>query len=236
MEGESFFIDSVNKQTQIDLYRADFIATPVAIITMLLVFGTVVSAILPIILGGACALVILTALFFLGHLFTLSIFTINIALLLGLCLSLDYALFVINRFREELNNGLHPVEAIAKTQARAGKAIFFSGLAVFVSLSAMFLFPINILFSVAVGGLVAVFVAMLMAIILLPAILSVLNTKINLLPVRSFKKDKVSRFHTWHWIAEKVVLQSSFLFLYSAYNIVVIRLSLLKCEIWYSDS
>lgn len=203
--GESFFIETVNKQTQIDLYKADMIATPMAIITMILVFGSLIAAILPIILGGGCALIILTGLFFLGHLFTLSIFTLNIALLLGLCLSLDYALFIISRFRDELNNGLNTLEAIAVTQAHAGKAIFFSGLAVFASLSALFLFPVNILFSVAVGGLVAVFVAMSMAILLLPAVLAVLGTKINLLSVRSLKKNKINRFSTWHWIAEKVV-------------------------------
>ncbi len=108
-------------------------------------------------LGGGCALIILTTLFFLGHAFTLSIFTLNIALLLGLCLSLDYSLFVISRFRDELKNGLDIKEAIAVTEATAGKAIFYSGLAVFASLSALLLFPINILFSVAVGGLTAVF-------------------------------------------------------------------------------
>lgn len=203
--GELLFVESVNKQTQTDLYNADFIATPMAIITMLFVFGSLVAAILPIVLGGGCALIILTTLFFLGHLFTLSIFTLNIALLLGLCLSLDYSLFIISRFRDELDNGLDIVEAIAVTQAHAGKAIFFSGLAVLVSLSALFLFPINILFSVAVGGLVAVIVALLIAVILLPAILSVLNTKINLMRICLFKKNKQNRFNTWHWLAKKVV-------------------------------
>ncbi len=203
--GEPFFIESVNKQTQIDLYRADMIATPVAIITLLFVFGSLVAAVLPIVLGGGCALIILTTLFFIGHYFTLSIFTLNIALLLGLCLSLDYALFVISRFRDELKNGIEPIEAIAITQARAGKAIFFSGLAVLASLSALFLFPINILFSVAVGGVVAVLAAMLMAISLLPAILSVLHTKINFLSVRRHKNNQENSFSMWHWIAEKVV-------------------------------
>lgn len=203
--GEPIFIESVNKQTQIDLYKADLIATPFAIITLLFVFGSLISALLPIVLGGGCALIILTTLFFLGHLFTLSIFTLNIALLLGLCLSLDYSLFIISRFRDELENGLDTIEAIAVTQSRAGKAIFFSGLAVFASLSALFLFPINILFSVAVGGMVAVFVAMLIAITLLPAILSVLNSKINLMRVCLFKKNKENPFNIWHWLAEKVV-------------------------------
>lgn len=142
--GEPLFVQNVNTQTQTDLYKADFVATPVAIITLILVFGSVVAATLPIILGGGCAIIILTTLYFLGHLFTLSIFTINIALLLGLCLCLDYSLFFISRFRDELKNGLNIEEAIATTQETAGKAIFFSGLAVFISLSALFLSLIHI--------------------------------------------------------------------------------------------
>ena len=205
--GEAIFIEAVNKQTQEDLFKADFIATPVAIITMVLVFGSLIAAILPIFLGGGCALIILTSLFFIGHAFTLSIFTLNIALLLGLCLSLDYALFVICRFRDELALGKPIQEAIAETEATAGKAIFFSGLAVFVSLSALLFFPINILFSVAVGGLAAVFVAVLTAIVLLPALLSVLNTKINLLPVRLRRQSTLlsPKNSIWHAIAERVV-------------------------------
>ncbi|MGL5742342.1 MAG: MMPL family transporter [Legionella sp.] len=201
--GEPLFVQNVNKQTQTDLYKADFIATPVAIITLILVFGSVVAATLPIILGGGCALIILTTLYFLGHYFTLSIFTINIALLLGLCLCLDYSLFFINRFRDELKNGLNIQEAIAVTQETAGKAICFSGLAVFVSLSALFLFPVNILFSVAVGGLAAVFFAVLTSTIILPAILAVLKSKINFLSVHIFRNKNHSSW--WRWLAERVV-------------------------------
>lgn len=201
--GEPLFVESVNNQTQVDLFKADLIGTPVAIITLIIVFGSLVAATLPIILGGGCALIILTTLYFLGHYFTLSIFTINIAILLGLCLCLDYSLFFISRFRDELTNGLSPAKSIATTQATAGKAIFFSGLAVFISLSALFLFPVNILFSVAVGGLAAVFFAVITSIILLPAILAVLKTKINFLSIHLFRNKNHKSW--WHWLAERVV-------------------------------
>ena len=203
--GEPIFIENVNEQTQIDLYKADFIATPVSLITLILVFGSLFAAFLPIVLGGGGALIILTALFFLGHLFTLSVFTLNIALLLGLCLILDYALFIISRFRDELKDKQNVEEAIAVTQATAGKAILFSALAVFASLSALLLFPVNILFSMGIGGMVAVLVAVIMSFVFLPAILSVLNTKINLLPVKIFKKYSENHSGFWHWLAEKVV-------------------------------
>lgn len=203
--GELIFVDEVNKQTEKDLYRVDFIATPAAIITLLFVFGSVVASLLPIALGGGCALLILILLYFLGHVYSLSIFTLNIALLLGLCLSLDYSLFVISRFCDELGEGRDIKAAIAITAATAGKAVFFSGISVFASLSALLLFPINILFSVAVGGLVAVFFAVITAIVVLPAILSVLNTNINKFPVRRLITKTSEHRSIWHWIAQKVV-------------------------------
>lgn len=230
--GEAFFIQNVNNQTQTDLYKADFIATPIAIITLIFVFGSLVAAILPIILGGGCALIILTTLYFLGHFFTLSIFTINIALLLGLCLCLDYSLFFIYRFREELNHR-NTEEAIARTLETAGKAIFFSGLAVFVSLSALFLFPVNILCSVAVGGLAAVFFSVLISTLLLPAILAVLKTKINCLSVWFFNKKNHTSF--WHWLAERVVRHPYLFFFPILSLLLVLGYPFLKANFGISD-
>jgi len=190
--GEPIFIQHINEQTQKDLFKSDMIAAPISVITLLFVFKSVVAALIPIYLGASCALLILSILYVLGHLFSLSVFTINIALLLGLCLSLDYALFIVYRFRDELNEIKDYKLAIAKTMETAGKAVFFSGVAVFISLSALLIFPINILFSIGVGGLVAVFVAVSAAITLLPAILSVLKNRVNSLAIRSINKQKVN--------------------------------------------
>lgn len=231
--GEPVFIESVNKQTQVDLFKADMIATPVAIITLLFVFGSVIAALLPILLGGGCALMILSLLYFIGQTVTLSIFTINIALLLGLCLSLDYALFVIYRFRDELAKKNTLQQALAITQATAGKAIFFSGLAVFVSLSALFFFPINILFSVAVGGMMAVLVAVLTAMVFLPAMLAVLNTRINLVSIKIPSPFK--RFRLWRWIAERVVRRPLFFFIPIFAFLLVLGYPFLSAQFGISD-
>ncbi len=233
--GEPQFVAHVTRQTQIDLYKADLIGAPVAIITLILVFGSVIAATLPILLGGGCALIILNSLYLLGHYFTLSVFTINIALLLGLCLCLDYSLFFISRFRDELNNGLSSNEAIAATQESAGKAIFFSGLAVFVSLSALFLFPVNILFSVAVGGLVAVFFAVLISIMLLPAILAVLKTRINRFSIHLFRKNKLNNSSSWRWIAEKVVRRPYFFFITILIFLLTLGYPILSVKFGISD-
>lgn len=190
--GEPIFVQNINEQTQKDLFKSDMIAAPISIIALLIIFKSVVAAMIPIYLGASCALLILTILYLLGHIFSLSIFTINIALLLGLCLSLDYALFIVYRFRDELNEIKDEKLAIAKTMATAGKAVFFSGIAVFISLSALLIFPINILFSIGVGGLVAVFVAVSAAITLLPAILSVLKHRVNSLAIRPINRQKAN--------------------------------------------
>ncbi len=228
--GEAIFIEQVNQQTQKDLYTADFIATPVSIVVLILVFGSLIAALVPMCLGGGCALIILTTLYFLGQCFNLSIFTINIALLLGLCLSLDYALFIISRFRTELTK--HAVEiAIARTQATAGRAVFFSGLAVFISLSALLLFPINILFSIGVGGLVAVFIAVSIALFLLPAVLGVLDKGIDCLSVKR-SKIKSSR---WKRIAKTVVNHPLMFFLTTLTILVLLGAPFLNVKFGLSD-
>ena len=236
--GEAVFSDGINKQTQTDLYKADMIAAPISIIVLILVFGAIVAAIVPMILGGCCALIILTVLYCLGHLFSLSIFTLNIALLLGLCLNLDYSLFIINRFRNELHKHAGDTRmAIAITLATAGRAVFFSGLAVFVSLSALLFFPINILFSIGVGGLTAAFVAVVISTLLLPAVLAVLNHKIDLLPVRRLFSNvfKESHAHVWRNIATTVTSRPVFFFLTSILILLFLASPFVKVCFGISD-
>lgn len=210
--GEPIFIQHINKQTQKDLFNSDIIAAPISIITLLLVFKTITAALLPIYLGVSSAILILTTLYFWGHIFSLSIFTINIAMLLGLCLSLDYALFIVYRYRDELRCTNDGKLAIAKTMETAGKAVFFSGIAVFISLSALLIFPINILFSIGVGGLVAVFIAVSGAITLLPALLSVLEKRINCLAIMPIKLNFMQNENQgiWHKLATRVTQKPGF--------------------------
>lgn len=238
--GEPVFVKNINEQTQRDLFKADLIAVPVTIIVLLFIFGTIVASIVPLCLGGTCALLILSSLFGLGHLFTLSIFTLNIALLLGLCLSLDYSLFIIYRFRDELAQTNSIQDAIIKTMATAGKAIFFSGVAVFISLSALLFFPINVLFSIGVGGLIAVFVAVLVAITLLPAILCVLGERLNAWPVRKIRlqsndPNSINKNNVWYKIASLVVRRPIIFALSTLMFLMVLGYAVLKVQVGISD-
>ena len=235
MGGERVFTEGINKQTQEDLYQADMVAVPVTTVVLILIFGTLVATLIPMCLGGGCALIILTTLYFLGNLFTLSIFTLNLALLLGLCLSLDYSLFIIFRFRSELQKQASVRDAVIVTFATAGRAIFFSGLAVFVSLSALLLFPINILFSIGVGGLVAVFIAVMIALTLLPAILSVIHHRINRLAIRKVQHGEASKHHLWRTLAQIVVSKPLSFFFISLSLLLVLGYSFLNVNFGISD-
>lgn len=232
--GQPIFMADTKEQTQRDLYKAEHIGIPAAIITMLIVFGSVIAASLPIILSGMSALLILGALYCVGHYFVLSVFTLNIALLLGLCLILDYSLLIISRFKDELAKGRSAEEALAITQATAVKSVFFSGLAVFISLSALLFFKVNVLFSVGIGGLAAVLVSASIAIILLPAILAVLNHKINWLPILLFKK-KNTRESYWYWSVTKIVSRPLIFFIGCLIILFVFAYPLIYTKVGISD-
>ncbi len=181
--GPAFYAD-VETVSQRDLARAEAVAFPIAVIALLLVFGSVFAAGLPVLVGGAGVVIILAVIFALGTLMELSIFTVNLATLLGLGLGLDYSLFLTSRFREELAHGHDVPEAVARTLATAGQAVTYSGLTVLIGLCALLIFHINLLVSIGIGGVVVVIVSVLAATTLLPALLSLVGTRIDALSVR----------------------------------------------------
>ena len=181
--GPVFYAD-IQSVSERDLRRAEMLAFPFAIIALLLVFRTVIAAILPALVGGAAVLITLAIIFGMGQLTPLSIFVLNITTLFGLGLGVDYSLFMVSRFREELKRGRSLEEAVAITVATAGRAVTFSGLTVSIGLLGLVLFPVNMLRSVGLGGVLVVVMAVLAALTLLPAALSILGTRINTLPVR----------------------------------------------------
>lgn len=233
--GEPFFLEDTKEQTQKDLYRAEYFAGPVTIITMLIVYGSFVAASLPIIFSGIGMIFILTILYLFALITDLSVFTINIALLLGLCLILDYSLFIISRFREEMDLSNNVSEATANTLMTAGKSIFFSGLAVFSSLSALLLFKVNVLFSVGIGGLSAVFAAVIVTIIFLPSILAILGNKINALKL-PFINVQTTRSTFWKNIGTYVISHRIMSFCFIVILLLVIGLPFFRAVLDISNT
>ena len=150
---------------------------------LILVFGSLAAASLPLAVGMVAILGAFTALRGLSMFGDVSIFSVNIVTMLGLGLAIDYSLFVVSRFREELHHGLSVEDAVVRTVATAGRTVAFSGVTVAVALSALLLFPQNFLRSMGAGGIAAVLVAMVAALTMLPALLGVLGPKVDSLRV-----------------------------------------------------
>src|SRR5260370_30259352 len=140
------------------------LAFPFAVIALLLVFRSVVAAVLPVLVGGGAVIVSLALIFGLGQITTLSVFVLNITTLFGLGLGVDYSLFIVSRFREELARGHSVEEAVAISVATAGRAVIFSGLTVSIGLAGLVFFRINFLRSVGMAGVIVLLLAVLAAI------------------------------------------------------------------------
>jgi putative drug exporter of the RND superfamily len=182
--GGPVFYSDIQSVSEADLRRAELIAFPFAALALLLVFRSVVAAALPAAVGGCSVVVSLALLYALTGITPVSIFALNITTLFGLGLGVDYSLFLVSRFREELARG-HPVpHAVGLTMTTAGRAVFFSGLAVSIGLLGLVIFPLNMLRSVGLGGMVTVALSILAAVTLLPALLGVFGARVNALPVR----------------------------------------------------
>lgn len=181
--GGPVFYEDIQSVSEQDLRRAELLAFPFAIIALLFVFRSVIASILPALVGGCAVVITLALIFWLGHFTDLSIFVLNITTLFGLGLGVDYSLFMVSRFREEIKRGRQIEEAVALTVATAGRAVACSGLTVTIGLFGLTFIRINMLHSVGLGGMLVVILAVLAALTLLPALLSLLGLRINALPV-----------------------------------------------------
>ncbi|MER5377605.1 MMPL family transporter [Streptomyces sp. NPDC002553] len=169
---------------QEDLLRAEIIALPITLVLLVMVFGSAVAALLPLGIGIVAILGTNAVLSGLAEFTDVSIFAMNLTTALGLGLAIDYALFIVRRFREELAAGAEPPTAIATTLRTAGRTVLFSALTVAVSLAAMLVFPQYFLRSFAYAGIAVVLLAAAAALILLPAALILLGHRVDALDLR----------------------------------------------------
>src|SRR5258708_1073747 len=157
-----------------ELTRAETVTLPVTLILLLLIFGTVVAAGLPLAIGICTIVGGLAGTFLLSRVTDVSQYALNIVTLIGLAVAIDYSLFIVSRFRDELAAGKSRPDALATTMATAGRAITFSGLAVAVGLSAMLFFQGTFLASLGAAGAIVVAVAVFYGLTFLPALLALL--------------------------------------------------------------
>jgi RND superfamily putative drug exporter len=189
LAGGPAFYGDVQAVSERDLQRSEIISLPLAALALLLVFGSVVAAGVPLVVGGSSVLVALAAIFLVAQVTPMSIFVLNLATLLGLGLGVDYSLLMTSRFREELakrptDDAARVQQAVRITVATAGRAVFFSGLTVLLGLLGLVLFEFMILRSVGIAGAVVVGFAVLAAVTLLPALLALFGQHLDRLAIR----------------------------------------------------
>jgi RND superfamily putative drug exporter len=189
--------DAVGSQIAKDLKLAEGIAVPVTFLLLIVAFGSVVAAGLPVVIGLLAIVATLAVLFLLGSVTDVSIYALNLTTAMGLGLAIDYALLMVNRYREELAAGMTTNQAVQRAVGTAGRTIVFSAGTVAAALAALLVFPVYFLRSFAYAGISVVVVATLSALIVLPALLVVLGHRVNALAVRS--RDRLGHGESPFW-------------------------------------
>ncbi len=195
-----------NTTLETDLQRAEYVSLPVTLILLIIIFAGIVAAGLPLGVGLLTIVGGIGGTFFLNRFTDVSQYAINIVTLIGLGVSIDYSLFIVNRFRDELDRGASREDAIATTIATAGRAITFSGLTVAVGLSAMLFFQGTFMASMGAAGAIVVAVAVFYGLTFLPALLAVLGPNVNRWRLRSvFPRRARTGGGFWHALATWVM-------------------------------
>jgi len=184
LSGYAPFTRDTTTQSEQDLAKAEAVSLPIAALVLLLVFGSLVAAGMPLLVAGLAIPTTLALVWLVGQQIQLSIYVQNISTMLGLALAIDYSLFIVSRFREELRKGRTTGEAVTISIATSGKAVAFSGLAVATGLAGLLVFAAPALRSIGIGGALTVFASLLFALTFLPAMLGILGPRVNSLSIQ----------------------------------------------------
>ena len=195
--GATAVADALDAGMAADISRAERAALPLVGLLLLVVFGSVVAAFMPLIVGGLSILGSIGILAILAGFLQVNVFAQAVVTLLGLGLAIDYGLFMVSRFREELDKGRNVKDAVAITTATAGQTVVFSAAMVAVAISGLFIFPQAFLKSVAYGSISAVGLAALLSVTLLPALFGMLGHNIDKWSIRRTKRTARRIEDTW---------------------------------------
>ena len=201
--GRLSYMHDLDGTLERDLVKAELLSLPLAVLVLLLVFRSVVAAILPVGVGALAVVGGIAFVLFLSRFTDVAAFTVNMCSLVGLGVAIDYSLFTVSRYREELAHGHSYEEALVRAMKHAGQVVCFSGLAVATGVSGLLFFERSYLFSMGVGALAVVLLSVVFALTFLPALLAVLGPKIDAGKVRLPKIGPAEGF--WHRMAVRVM-------------------------------
>jgi uncharacterized membrane protein YdfJ with MMPL/SSD domain len=198
---------AISSEVTSNIGKAEGFSMPVLLILLMVIFGSIVAASLPVAIGAVAILGSFTVLRLLALVTSVSVYSVNITTILGLGLAIDYGLFIVTRFREELHRQPTVEQAVARTVATAGRTVAVSGVTVAVALTSLMLFPEVFLRSMGYGGVATVAVDMIAALTVLPALLAVLGTRVNSLRIRRtvVRPPRVEASGAWYRLAHSVM-------------------------------
>jgi RND superfamily putative drug exporter len=193
----------LNEQVKKSISRAEMLSAPVLLVLLTIVFGSITAATLPLAVGLTAIMGSFISLHVISMATNVSVFAVNIVTILGLGLAIDYGLFMVSRFREELRRGAAVPDAVTTTMATAGRTVAVSAVTVAVSLAGLLIFPQTFLKSMGYGGISAVLIAAVAALTVLPALLAVLGPRVDALAVRRQRPERERGF--WYRLASGVM-------------------------------
>jgi RND superfamily putative drug exporter len=194
----------VQRQSEDDLRRAELLAAPAVAIILLLVFGSVVAAVLPLVVGALSVAGTLALLRLLASFTPVSLFSLNLTTALSFGLAVDYSLLIVSRYREELDRGRSAPDAVAVAMRTAGRTVLFSAVTVALAVSGLLVFPLYFLRSLGVAAVAVVLLSALSALVVLPAVLAMLGPRVNRLnPLRPLGVTgrTYGESRLWRWLA-----------------------------------
>ncbi|HEY7933825.1 MAG TPA: MMPL family transporter [Solirubrobacteraceae bacterium] len=239
--GNDVAFDEINKRTSSDLARAEAFAFPLLLLLSFWVFRGLIAAALPLLVGGFAIVITFLLLRLIDQFAGLSIFAVNLVTGVGLGLGIDYSLFILSRYREELARGLDTHAAIKRTLQTAGRTVLFGSLTVAGALASMLVFPLRFLYSMGVGGALVTLSAGAVSLIVLPAVLVALGPRINALaPARlqrgAAQAAQPAEHGAWYRLANAVMRRPGFVALSTAVVLIVIALPALRLRLTPADA
>ena len=201
------------EQSEKDLQKAELVSLPIVALVLILVFASLVAAGMPLLVAGLAIPSSMAVIFVVAQQIEMSIFVLNIATMLGLALAIDYSLFIVSRYREELRRGRTVGEAVERAVGTAGKAVAFSGIAVAIGLSGLMLFVAPAIRSIGIAGAIVVLCSVVFALTFLPAVLGMLGHRVNALSLGGLRHRfrpvadgvEVARTARWERVAHAVM-------------------------------
>ena len=227
--------EQVNKQVEEDLKKAEMLAFPLLFLLSLLFFRSLVASVLPLMIGGLAIVVTFLILRIASEVGSISIFALNLTTALGLGLAIDYSLFIVSRYREEIAKSGPGLEAMRRVMATAGRTVLFSSLTVSAALASLLVFPQRFLYSMGLGGSLVALFAALISLTVLPAVLTLLGSKVNagapkFLQRRAEADTRTDEHGFWYRLSRFVMRRPIPVATFSALFLIILGLPFLQIK------